>query len=187
MPNVGYVYRRLLETVSTGIFECNRKCKCKQSCLNRVAQHPLRVKLQVKADSQFLNNLFVRIKASCHGGQAVQSVCQIQVDTHLKTQVRIPARDYDIDRSESEMVGHYSNSRAQGDMCRLRYRTKCRRYQVRPMCLSIAIISPRSETALELISRAAPSVEAYHCSVGPDTGRNSGERRIKKYKKIRHC
>ena len=31
----------------------------------------------------------------------------------------------------------YSNSVALGDMCSLRYRTKHRRYQARPMCLSI--------------------------------------------------
>ena len=36
------------------------------------------------------------------------------------------------------------------------------------------ITSPESE----LHSRAMPSVEAHHCSVGPDTGRNSGRRRI---------
>ena len=39
---------------------------------------------------------------------------------------------------------------------------------------------PKSEPALELISRAAPSVEAYHRSVSPDAGGNSGRRRIKK-------
>ena len=47
----------------------------------------------------------------------------IQVDTHLKTRVRIPARDYDIEYSEVEILCRYSNSRAPGDMCRLRYRT----------------------------------------------------------------
>ena len=31
---------------------------------------------------------------------------------------------------------------------------------------------------IELISRAAPSVEAHHRSVRPDAGRNSGERQI---------
>ena len=36
-----------MEPVPTGIFECNSRCKCKQSCSNRVAQHPLRAKLQV--------------------------------------------------------------------------------------------------------------------------------------------
>ena len=51
-----------------------------------------------------------------------------------------PHRDYSIDRSESEMACHYSNSRAPGDMCRLQYQTEHRRYQARPMCLSIAII-----------------------------------------------
>ena len=38
----------------------------------------------------------------------------------------------------------------------------------------------KSEPALELISRAGPSVEAHHRSVGPDAGRNSGGRRIMK-------
>ena len=33
--------------------------------------------------------------------------------------------------------------------------------------------------ALELHSRAAPSVEAHYCSVGPDTGKNSGGKQKK--------
>ena len=36
--NIGYVYRRLPDNVPTGIFECNPRCKCKSTCLNRVAQ-----------------------------------------------------------------------------------------------------------------------------------------------------
>ena len=40
--------------------------------------------------------------------------------------------------------------------------------------------TPKSEPALELHSRAAPSVEAHHPSDGPDAGRNSGRRRLKK-------
>ena len=44
--------------------------------------------------------------------------------------------------------------------------------------------SPKSEPALEQISRAAPSVETYHRSVGPDTGRHSGGRQIKKARLI---
>ena len=40
------------------------------------------------------------------------------------------------------------------------------------------VTSPKSEPALELISRASPSVEAHHRSVGPDKGRNSGGRQI---------
>ena len=39
--------RRLKQQVPTGIFECNDRCKCKKTCLNRVAQNPLRAKLQV--------------------------------------------------------------------------------------------------------------------------------------------
>lgn len=44
---VGYTYRRLLEAVSTGIYECNSRCKCSSTCLNRVVQNPLQLKLQV--------------------------------------------------------------------------------------------------------------------------------------------
>ncbi|XP_034935600.1 histone-lysine N-methyltransferase eggless [Chelonus insularis] len=50
VPNyaVGYVYKRLPEPVSTGIYECNSRCKCSvKTCLNRVVQHPLSLKLQV--------------------------------------------------------------------------------------------------------------------------------------------
>lgn len=45
---VGYVYKRLPEPVTTGIYECNSGCKCSvKTCLNRVVQHPLGLKLQV--------------------------------------------------------------------------------------------------------------------------------------------
>ncbi|XP_055641040.1 histone-lysine N-methyltransferase eggless [Toxorhynchites rutilus septentrionalis] len=47
IDNIGYVYKRLQETVVTGIYECNARCKCNSSCLNRVVQHPLQTKLQV--------------------------------------------------------------------------------------------------------------------------------------------
>ncbi|KAM3956255.1 LOW QUALITY PROTEIN: SET domain bifurcated histone lysine methyltransferase eggless [Aphomia sociella] len=46
-PHVGYSYRRLPEPLPSGIYECNSRCKCKKTCLNRVAQHPLQLKLQV--------------------------------------------------------------------------------------------------------------------------------------------
>ncbi|XP_013143389.1 PREDICTED: histone-lysine N-methyltransferase eggless-like isoform X2 [Papilio polytes] len=45
--DVGYVYRRLPEPLLSGIYECNSRCKCNNTCLNRVAQHPLQLKLQV--------------------------------------------------------------------------------------------------------------------------------------------
>ena len=47
-----------------------------------------------------------------------------------KSQVQIPAWDYDIDHSESEMAF---------DMCRLQYQTERWHYQACPMCLIIAI------------------------------------------------
>lgn len=47
-PNsVGYIYRRLPEQVITGIYECNSRCKCTATCLNRVVQNPMSLKLQV--------------------------------------------------------------------------------------------------------------------------------------------
>lgn len=45
--SVGYWYKRLREPVMTGIYECNARCKCASTCLNRVAQHPLQLRLQV--------------------------------------------------------------------------------------------------------------------------------------------
>lgn len=45
--NIGYHYKRLPDPVPTGIYECNANCKCKASCLNRVVQQPLQMKLQV--------------------------------------------------------------------------------------------------------------------------------------------
>lgn len=47
-PNsVGYIYRRLPDQVITGIYECNSRCKCNATCLNRVVQNPMSLKLQV--------------------------------------------------------------------------------------------------------------------------------------------
>lgn len=46
-PNIGYNYRRLPERVLTGIYECNKTCKCSSTCLNRVVQNPLSQKLQL--------------------------------------------------------------------------------------------------------------------------------------------
>jgi len=45
--SIGYVHKRLPEVVTTGIYECNEGCKCKQTCINRVAQKPLRGQLQI--------------------------------------------------------------------------------------------------------------------------------------------
>ena len=41
-------------------------------------------------------------------------------------------------------------------------------------------VKNQKEPALELHSGAAPTVEAHHRVNGPDIGRNSGGRRIKK-------
>ena len=52
-PNAGYEFRRLKEAVATGIYECNKFCKCSKTCLNRVAQNPLRLPLQVSQQLSF--------------------------------------------------------------------------------------------------------------------------------------
>ncbi|XP_063236044.1 histone-lysine N-methyltransferase SETDB1-B isoform X2 [Bacillus rossius redtenbacheri] len=44
---IGYVWKRLPDTVPTGIYECNSRCKCSDVCSNRVVQLPLQQKLQV--------------------------------------------------------------------------------------------------------------------------------------------
>ncbi|CAG5116873.1 unnamed protein product [Candidula unifasciata] len=46
-PEAGYHYKRLPEPLFTGIVECNVRCKCDKRCHNRVAQHGLRMRLQV--------------------------------------------------------------------------------------------------------------------------------------------
>ena len=45
--NVGYRGRRLPEMVTTGIFECNSKCKCDCRCSNRVVQNGISIRLQL--------------------------------------------------------------------------------------------------------------------------------------------
>ncbi|GLV36651.1 eggless [Carabus blaptoides fortunei] len=44
---IGYSYKRLTDFVTSGIYECNSRCKCASTCLNRVVQHPLQLKLQL--------------------------------------------------------------------------------------------------------------------------------------------
>ncbi|CAJ1062348.1 histone-lysine N-methyltransferase SETDB1-B [Xyrichtys novacula] len=47
-PNAGYSYKRLEECLPTGIYECNKRCKCcSQMCTNRLVQHGLQVRLQL--------------------------------------------------------------------------------------------------------------------------------------------
>lgn len=47
--NYGYEYKRLEYQVETGIFECNKKCKCAETnkCLNRVVQKPIDHQLEL--------------------------------------------------------------------------------------------------------------------------------------------
>ncbi|XP_041650016.1 histone-lysine N-methyltransferase SETDB1-B [Cheilinus undulatus] len=44
----GYLHKRLEECLPTGIYECNKRCKCcSQMCTNRLVQHGLQVRLQL--------------------------------------------------------------------------------------------------------------------------------------------
>lgn len=47
IKHIGYEFRRLNNQVITGIYECNSRCSCQVSCLNRVVQFPVRQKLQL--------------------------------------------------------------------------------------------------------------------------------------------
>lgn len=47
-PKCQYKDKRLLEQVSTGIFECNGFCSCSSKCGNRVVQNGIRIRLQVR-------------------------------------------------------------------------------------------------------------------------------------------
>ncbi|XP_048881567.1 histone-lysine N-methyltransferase SETDB1-B-like [Brienomyrus brachyistius] len=46
--NAGYSYKRLEECLPTGVYECNKRCRCNpQMCINRLVQHGLQVRLQL--------------------------------------------------------------------------------------------------------------------------------------------
>uniref|UniRef100_A0AAQ4RRI9 [histone H3]-lysine(4) N-trimethyltransferase n=1 Tax=Gasterosteus aculeatus aculeatus TaxID=481459 RepID=A0AAQ4RRI9_GASAC len=46
--NAGFLHKRLEECLPTGIYECNKRCKCcAQMCTNRLVQHGLQVRLQL--------------------------------------------------------------------------------------------------------------------------------------------
>uniref|UniRef100_A0A667X656 [histone H3]-lysine(4) N-trimethyltransferase n=1 Tax=Myripristis murdjan TaxID=586833 RepID=A0A667X656_9TELE len=46
--HAGYLHKRLEECLPTGIYECNKQCKCcVQMCTNRLVQHGLQVRLQL--------------------------------------------------------------------------------------------------------------------------------------------
>ncbi|XP_075965760.1 histone-lysine N-methyltransferase SETDB1-B isoform X3 [Anarhichas minor] len=47
-PNAGFLHKRLEECLPTGIYECNKRCKCcAEMCTNRLVQHGLQVRLQL--------------------------------------------------------------------------------------------------------------------------------------------
>ncbi|XP_048584500.1 uncharacterized protein LOC5506681 isoform X2 [Nematostella vectensis] len=42
-----YEYRRLMDCIPTGIYECNSNCACSSQCFNRVVQNGIQLRLQV--------------------------------------------------------------------------------------------------------------------------------------------
>ena len=44
---ISYQWKRLYEVFPTGIYECNKNCKCSSRCLNKVVQHPQQNHLQL--------------------------------------------------------------------------------------------------------------------------------------------
>lgn len=51
IKSIGYQRKRLINPVSSGIYECNSKCSCHhQHCTNRLVQHGLFVQLQLFKD-----------------------------------------------------------------------------------------------------------------------------------------
>uniref|UniRef100_T1JK41 Histone-lysine N-methyltransferase n=1 Tax=Strigamia maritima TaxID=126957 RepID=T1JK41_STRMM len=44
---IGYVGRRLMQQVVSGVYECNSKCTCSKRCVNRVVQNDVNLRLQV--------------------------------------------------------------------------------------------------------------------------------------------
>ncbi|KAL4085424.1 hypothetical protein QTP88_027283 [Uroleucon formosanum] len=84
-PNVGYSYKRLHEPVFTGIFECNTHCKCSKTCLNRVAQEPIKTSLQ----------LFFSKKK----GWGVRTLGDIPKGSFICTLIGVVRTDKDIDNN----------------------------------------------------------------------------------------
>lgn len=44
---ISYEWKRLLQQVNSGIYECHSGCKCNSRCLNKVVQWPIRVRMQM--------------------------------------------------------------------------------------------------------------------------------------------
>ncbi|XP_053561468.1 histone-lysine N-methyltransferase SETDB1 [Bombina bombina] len=48
ITSAGYQHKRLDECLPTGVYECNKRCKCNVNmCVNRLVQHGLQVRLQL--------------------------------------------------------------------------------------------------------------------------------------------
>ncbi|TRY76583.1 hypothetical protein TCAL_09221 [Tigriopus californicus] len=127
-PNAGYSYRRLHDVVPTGIFECNSGCKCKQTCMNRVAQNPLRSKLQIfKTERRgwgirtlcdipegtflciYVGNLYCTEEANVHG-QNFGDEYFAELDMIETVEKQKEGYESDYDDEECEILSTYNES-----------------------------------------------------------------------------
>ena len=110
----------------------------------------------------------------------VQVIAQIQVDWLLKTQVWIPLGDV---YPSQQWILHTEPTRIKPKLLpghspqQVPNLGRGTHWQSPQTNMDTC---PKSEPALELISMAAPSVEAHHRSVVPDAGKNSRVKRITK-------
>eukprot|EP00095_Tigriopus_kingsejongensis_P009519 snap_masked-scaffold561_size136864-processed-gene-0.7 protein:Tk09519 transcript:snap_masked-scaffold561_size136864-processed-gene-0.7-mRNA-1 annotation:"histone-lysine n-" len=126
--NVGYSYRRLHESVPTGIFECNPRCQCKQACVNRVAQNSLRSKLQVfKTERRgwgirtlcdipaggficiYVGNLYASEEANVHG-QNFGDEYFAELDMIETVEKQKEGYESDYDDEECEILSAFNDS-----------------------------------------------------------------------------
>ena len=83
--SIGYNYRRLIDNVPTGIYECNTGCKCKSTCLNRVAQvnigrslfHPYHIKVLILESDESkdleLSYTLLHVESNASSSSSVQN------------------------------------------------------------------------------------------------------------------
>jgi len=134
-PNIGYNYRRLYESVLTGIYECNDMCKCSRSCLNRVVQNPLSLKLQLFMTDKkgwgvrclndipkgsficiYVGHLYTEKDANeggkIDGDEYLAELDYIEVLERVKEgyEENVPAYDLDIDVTKSEENSYVDKS-----------------------------------------------------------------------------
>ncbi|XP_048396510.1 histone-lysine N-methyltransferase SETDB2 isoform X1 [Stegostoma tigrinum] len=111
----GYEYKRLLQNAPSGLYECNRWCKCNERlCENRVVQHGLKTRLQlfkakkkgwgVRCRDDIDKGTFV----CCYAGRVLNIVNAVE------NQRNDEMINYDIDVGRSNIVKPSSKAEKNG-------------------------------------------------------------------------